>query len=171
MSVASAAPFKSHPALKNLQVLVVDDDKKIAKLLRGVLMGLGFESVEVCHDCATALSVLESRKVDMMICDWQMEPMSGTELVQQLRSRKGLANQAIPVIMLSGNSEKPQIEMARDIGVTEYVMKPFTARSLCSRIVAVIENPRSFVLSKGFVGHNRRRKNVPATQERRRPKK
>lgn len=170
MSKTTAATIKAAKHLRAVHVLVIDDDRRIAKLVRSVLSGLGFQHIYVEFTAESALSFLATQEVDMIICDWMMEDMDGVELVKKLRATTGDRNQMVPVIMLSGNSEKPLIEMARDSGVTEYVMKPFTAKSLCSRIVAVIENPRSFIMSKKFSGHNRRRKNVQRDGEDRRQK-
>ncbi|MGB1539685.1 MAG: response regulator, partial [Rickettsiales bacterium] len=156
---SSLSDFRPEKALNDVHVLVVDDDLRIAKLVRSVLEGLGFQHVRLCHDGSEALEVLKNETVDMVICDWQMEPMSGLSMVEYVRSPQSPCLR-IPVIMLSGNSERPQVEIARDSGVTEYVMKPFTAKSLCSRIVAAIDHPRSFILSKNFSGPNRRRKKV-----------
>lgn len=154
----SAASLKAAKHLRDVHVLVVDDDRRIAKLIRSVLAGLGFQHIIVEHSGEEALKILSEREIDMVICDWMMDGMSGVEMVETLRRDVASPNQLVPVIMLSGNSEKPQIESARDRGVTEYVMKPFTAKSLCSRIISVIDNPRSFIISEGFSGHNRRRK-------------
>lgn len=167
-SVSNARPVKH---LRDVHVLVVDDDRRIAKLIRSVLAGLGFQNIYVQHSGEEALEFMRERDIDMIICDWMMDGMTGVEMVLELRKDLSNPNQLAPVIMLSGNSEKPQIEVARDSGVTEYVMKPFTAKSLCSRIVAVIENPRSFIMSDGFSGHNRRRKSATHDgTERRKPR-
>lgn len=159
--------------LKDVHVLVVDDDRRIAKLLRSVLGGLGFQHIHVEHSAEEALAFLSQNEVDMVICDWIMEGMDGVTMIETLRKDLANPNQLVPVIMLSGNSERPQVEAARDGGVTEYVMKPFTAKSLCSRIISVIDHPRSFVISPGFTGHSRRRKNLPPGEgvERRKPRK
>lgn len=158
--------------LKDVHVLVVDDDRRIAKLLRSVLGGLGFQNIHVEHSAEEALVFLAQKEVDLIICDWIMEGMDGVKMIETLRKDLSNPNQLVPVIMLSGNSERPQVEQARDGGVTEYVMKPFTAKSLCSRIISVIDHPRSFVFSPGFTGHSRRRKNLPPEGgERRRPRK
>lgn len=166
--IPNSAPAKE---LRDVSVLVIDDDRRIAKLVRSVLTGLGFQHIDVRHDGADAIALLKTQSVDLVICDWQMEPVNGLDFIRHVRHKKG-PNQRVPVIMLSGNTELPQVETARDAGVTEYVMKPFTAKSLCSRIVTVIDNPRSFVESEQFAGHNRRRKKLDVPHERRkkRPK-
>ncbi|MCH2547402.1 MAG: response regulator [Alphaproteobacteria bacterium] len=172
MPTEPTLPQKSLPHLRYVKVLIVDDDKRIAKLVKSVLNGLGFLSVHVEHSALEALQYMAKEEVDLIICDWVMEKMDGVQMVQKLRKDLTNPNQLVPIIMLSGNSEKPHIEKARDSGVTEYVMKPFTAKSLCSRIITVIENPRSFIISDSFTGHNRRRKVREYTGgDRRKPKK
>lgn len=168
MPPAPIPSFKPAKELRDVRVVVVDDDRRIATLVRSVLLGLGFQHVELLHNGQDAIAHLDRQQVDLVICDWQMEPVSGIDLVQYMRRENQTHNRVVPVVMLSGNSEKPQVEIARDAGVTEYVIKPFTARSLCSRIIAVIENPRSFIIAPEFAGHNRRRKTRPADQEERR---
>lgn len=167
MSPPSSLPGKSAKYLRDVHVLVVDDDRRIASLVRSVLEGLGFEHIRVEYAGEVALDFLRREEVDMIICDWMMDGMNGVAMIEELRRDVANPNQLVPVIMLSGNSEQPQIEHARDSGATEYVMKPFTAKSLCSRIIAVIEHPRSFIMSPDFSGHNRRRKRQDATTERR----
>lgn len=163
----SPAPLPSAKSLRDVHVLVVDDDRRIASLIRSVLEGLGFSHIHVHHRAEEALEFLRGNEMDMIICDWVMEGMDGVAMIEELRRDITNPNQLVPVIMLSGNAEQPQIEAARDSGVTEYVMKPFTAKSLCSRIIAVIEHPRSFVMSEDFSGHNRRRKTKGIAEERR----
>lgn len=160
-----------HSQLRDIHVLVIDDDRRVAKLLRSVLEGLGFGNIHVKHSAEEADGFLRKQSVDLVICDWMMDGRSGISLVEEFRRDVTHPNQLVPVLMLSGNAEKPQVEAARDSGVTEYVMKPFTAKSLCSRIITIIENPRSFVMSPNFYGHNRRRKTLPIDAERRKPRK
>jgi DNA-binding response OmpR family regulator len=156
--ISHAKPLKQ---LRDIYVLVVDDDHRIAQLTRSVLKSLGFQNIYLEHSAEDAMEFLKCNTIDMIICDWMMNDMDGVEMIELLRKDIKNPNQLAPVIMLSGNSERPQIETARDAGVTEYVMKPFTAKSLCNRIIAIIDNPRSFIVSPKFSGHNRRRRKAP----------
>lgn len=157
--------------LSTIHVLVVDDDRRIAHIIRSVLKGLGFEHIYLEYTAESALEFLRGNSIDMIICDWMASDMDSAEMLRMVRKDAQNPNQLVPVIMLSGNSEKPHIETARDSGVTEYMTKPFTAKSLCKRIIAVIENPRSFVMSPKFNGHSRRRKKdtFEGTDRRERP--
>lgn len=159
--------FTRRNPLANVRVLIADDDRRIGLLVQSVLQGLGFQHVTVCHDGSEALEILRDRPVDFLICDWQMEPLSGVNLVRYVRQSPDSPNRRLPIIMLSGHAERAEVEEARDVGVTEYVVKPFTAKSLCSRIMALIDAPREFVLSPHFVGPNRRRRQEKVDRDRR----
>jgi two-component system chemotaxis response regulator CheY len=156
-------PNKSLPKdvssrLAQVKVLIADDDRRIAVIVKEVLESLGFSIIHVARDGTQALQILQSQKIDMVITDWQMEPMDGINLVKYLRTSQDSPNRFIPIIMLTGNADRSQVEVARDVGVTEFVVKPFSAKTLCNRIALLIENPRSFILSKKFVGPDRRRR-------------
>jgi PleD family two-component response regulator len=144
--------------LAQVKVLVVDDDHRIALIVRKVLESLGFANIHFARDGSQALKTLQAEKIDMIITDWQMTPMDGIGLVKYLRTADDSPNRFIPIIMLTGNAEREHVEVARDVGVTEFVVKPFSAKTLCDRIVLLIENPRSFIMSKRFIGPDRRRR-------------
>lgn len=161
------APAPKQPAkvvantcLANIKVLVADDDRRIAHIIRQVLESLGFKHIHIARDGEKALQILQNEPVDMIITDWQMAPMDGMSLVKYLRTAEDSPNRFMPIIMLTGNAEREHVEMARDIGVTEFVVKPFSAKTLCDRIVLLIDNPRSFIMSKKFVGPDRRRRQL-----------
>jgi DNA-binding response OmpR family regulator len=87
-----------------------------------------------------------------------MEPHSGFELIREIRKGSEGSNQFVPIIMLSGHTEPQRILKARDIGATEFLAKPISAKSLFTRIISIIENERQFVRSKNFFGPDRRRR-------------
>ncbi len=146
--------------LAKVHVLIADDDRRIALIVRQVLESLGFKEIVVACDGSQALKFLQTNKIDMVITDWQMSPMDGINLVKFLRTSDVSPNRFMPIIMLTGNAEREHVEKARDIGVTEFVVKPFSAKTLCSRIALLIDNPRSFIFSKQFVGPDRRRRSI-----------
>lgn len=154
------SPKNPAACLANIRVLIADDDKRIALIVRQVLENLGFKEIHMARDGEKALSILTADGVDMLITDWQMAPMDGISLVKYLRTSEDSPNRFIPIIMLTGNAEREHVELARDAGVTEFVVKPFSARTLCDRIILLIDNPRSFVMNKRFVGPDRRRRNA-----------
>ena len=147
--------------LAQINVLIVDDDLQMSKLVKDVLEALGFEKIYMAKDGSSGLKVLRQRPIDLVITDWQMEPLNGIDFVRYVRTSPDSPNRYIPIVMMTGRAEKEDVELARDIGVTEYVVKPFTARTLMERIVLLIENPRSFIVSKNFKGPDRRRRAEP----------
>lgn len=158
--------------LGKINVLVIDDDKAISNLVKNVLRNLGFDNVHLVHTGADGLEAIRQNPFDLIITDWEMEPMSGVMLTQKIR-KLDAPKCFLPIIMLTGHSERQEIEAARDAGITEYLIKPFTAKTICSRIIMVIDGPRSFIVSKKYKGPSRRRRNIepPGGMERRRAKK
>ena len=90
-----------------------------------------------------------------------MHPTDGITLTKKLRNEPSSPNQYIPIILMTGFSEKKRVVQARDAGVTEFLVKPFTARDLYKRLAQIIERPRQFVRSEEFFGPDRRRKVDP----------
>jgi len=147
--------------MAQIGVLIADDDRRIALIVRQVLESLGFANIHAARDGEQALQMLRTEKIDMVITDWQMQPMDGISLVKYLRTMDDSPNRFIPIIMLTGNADRNDVETARDVGVTEFVVKPFSAKTLCDRIMILIENPRSFIMSRQFIGPDRRRRSAP----------
>lgn len=155
--------------LSQLYVLVVDDNEHARALVRTILHTLGVRNIKLCDDAGKAFDELGGFAADIVITDWEMPGTSGIELVKQLRSDPNSPNLYIPVIMMTGHTERAKVMQARDVGVTEFIVKPISARLLCQRIQAVIEKPRPFVKAKSFFGPDRRRRSSLdfAGQERR----
>lgn len=170
--MVSSSAARNKIRLSKVNVLVIDDDKAIANLVRNVLKNLGFGNVIVVHNALEGLQILEKNAIDLVITDWEMEPMTGVEMTQRIRKFDS-PKCFMPVIMLTGHGERAEIELARDCGITEYLIKPFTAKTLCSRIMMVIESPRSFIASKAYKGPSRRRRDQapPSGMDRRKPRK
>ena len=155
--------------LSRLEVLIIDPDAEIAKVVMEVLRYVGFEKITLATNANKGLEILRERNVDLLITDWQAAPNGVNNLVQYLRTSPDSPNPFVPIIMLTGKSEKHEVEIARDSGVTELISKPFTPKRLFERIVMIIENPRSFVVSPNYRGPDRRRRTdiPPSGQERR----
>jgi len=157
--------------LQNVRVLIVDDQDFIRSLLRHILSVLGCTYISDCADGASAWEAIRDNPPDLLIVDWEMAPMDGIELVQKVRADPASPDKFMPVIMITAHSERPRIIAARDCGVNEFVMKPVSAKTLFSRLNAVIEHPRRFVRTKEYFGPDRRRKRVFVDFERRDTKK
>ena len=127
--------------LSALEIVVVDDSYNMVALLDTMLKSIGVRKVELCHDAAAALAKIKDAPPDIVITDWNMEPISGIDFLRQIRSDSGVEDgETMPVIMLTGHTELEKVIEARDAGVTSYLMKPVTARALYERIVHIIES-------------------------------
>ena len=105
------------------------------------------------------LEILKSHDIDVAIVDFNMSPMDGVEFTRLVRNSPGSANPYLPIIMMTGHSEKSRVFEARDAGVTEFVTKPLTAKALLDRLHAVIFRPRPYVKTDSYFGPDRRRRN------------
>jgi len=144
--------------LSKLRVLIVDDSKNMRMLVKTILNALGVQTVREAADGQTAMQELRAGPIDVAIVDWVMEPMDGLEFVRQVRTAEDSPNTFLPIIMMTGHTEKHRIFKARDSGVTEFLAKPITAKMLLLRLTNIIENPRPFVRAKGYFGPDRRRR-------------
>lgn len=154
--------------LKHFNVIVIDDDKLVLKLVTDVLYKLGFVNVIRATDGMHALDLMRTSQIDFVICDWRMPRLDGIDLIRQIRAAATPINPLTPVIMLTGNAEVHHVTEARDAGATEYLVKPFTIKELCKRISEIVDHPREFVFATSFCGPTRRRKElVPIDVERR----
>jgi CheY-like chemotaxis protein len=140
------------------KLLVVDDMLPMQTLLRSLLGLFGFKEIEVAENGQDGFKKLCKFDPDVVLVDWMMEPMDGIEMTEKIRNDPMSPNRFVPVILMTGFSSRLRVERARDIGITEFLVKPFTARDLYEKIEHVIERPRQFVDSRNFFGPDRRRK-------------
>jgi two-component system, chemotaxis family, chemotaxis protein CheY len=116
-------------------ILIVDDYSRMLRIIRGLLRQLGHEEVEEASDGASALAMLRRKPFRLVISDWNMEPMSGLELLRLVRADPALA--ALPFIMVTAEAREAKIAEAQAAGVSGYIVKPFGAEALSSSIAAV----------------------------------
>jgi two-component system chemotaxis response regulator CheY len=124
------------PAAATLQVLVADDQRMMRELVRSVLTDLGCRQVTECSDGAHAMRMLEGRSVNLIISDMNMPNMDGLEFLQAVRAHPTLSKTAF--IMLTSRAETALVRRAIDLGVNNYVIKPFNAATLKGKIEAVL---------------------------------
>jgi two-component system chemotaxis response regulator CheY len=116
-------------------VLIVDDYNTMIRIIRNLLKQLGFEQIDDASDGSAALAKMRERKYSLVISDWNMEPMTGFDLLQQVRSDPGLM--MTPFIMVTAESKTENVIAAKKAGVSNYIVKPFNAQTLKSKIDAV----------------------------------
>jgi CheY-like chemotaxis protein len=131
------------------------------RILRTLLHSFGAREVYEAEDGATALEMYSHYVPDIVIADWAMPIFDGLELAQMIRQPGANANPYVPIIMLTGHSEKKRVVAARDAGITEFMAKPISAKSLYQRILNVVANPRPFIKTKTYFGPDRRRNVSP----------
>jgi two-component system chemotaxis response regulator CheY len=144
-------------SLQSLQVLLVDDNQHMRAITTAVLQSAGVKKVSEASDGAAALEMLRDLSVDLVIVDFNMFPLDGVEFTRLVRNSPDSTNPYLPIIMMTGHSEKSRVYEARDAGVTEFVVKPITAKAILDRIQAVIFHPRPYVKTEGYFGPDRRR--------------
>jgi two-component system, chemotaxis family, chemotaxis protein CheY len=147
---------------KKLRFLVIDDNVHMRRILRTLLHGFGARDVYEAEDGAAGLEAFTQYVPDVLIVDWAMPIFDGLELTQMIRQPGANANPYVPIIMLTGHSEKKRVVSARDAGVTEFLAKPVSANALYHRTVNVIANPRPFIKTKNYFGPDRRRNVNPS---------
>ncbi|MBK6897561.1 MAG: response regulator [Alphaproteobacteria bacterium] len=147
---------------ETLKVLVVEDNQPMLELAKSILQTFGVGTIYTAMDGEQGFTLYCQSNPDMVIADWMMQPCDGISLTRRIRNDRRSPNPYVPVILMTGFSEKRRVIAARDAGVTEFLVKPFNARDLYRRIVQVIEKPRQFVRSEDFFGPDRRRKEAKA---------
>ena len=119
----------------SMPVLVVDDYNTMIRIIRNLLKQLGFEDVDDASDGTAALARLKEKQYGLVISDWNMEPMTGYELLRQVRSDDAL--RTTPFIMVTAESKTENVIAAKKAGVSNYIVKPFNAATLKTKIEAV----------------------------------
>jgi two-component system, chemotaxis family, chemotaxis protein CheY len=119
----------------SMPVLVVDDYNTMIRIIRNLLKQLGFEDVDDASDGSAALAKLRGKKYGLVISDWNMEPMTGYELLKEVRQDPGLSK--TPFIMVTAESKTENVIAAKKAGVNNYIVKPFNAQTLKTKIEAV----------------------------------
>jgi two-component system, chemotaxis family, chemotaxis protein CheY len=121
---------------KNTPILIVDDYRTMIRIIRNLLIQLGFDNLDDAQDGRAALAKLKERRFGLVISDWNMEPMSGIELLQRVRADPELAT--LPFLMITADNRDDRVALARKAGVNGYVVKPFNADTLGERITSVM---------------------------------
>jgi len=146
---------------EKLRVLVVEDTIPMRKLIDAVLGVIGIKKVIQAGDGAQAYEKFKNTPIDLIITDWLMDPVDGIEFTKKIRMSEDSPNRFVPIIMITGYSAMKRVESARDAGVTEFLIKPFTAHDIGKRIAYTINKPRDFVECESFFGPDRRRVTLP----------
>ncbi len=121
---------------KSMTVLIVDDYKTMRRIIRNLLKQLGFDNVDEAIDGSEALNKLRSKSYGLVISDWNMEPMTGFQLLKEVRADGKLKE--TPFIMVTAESKTENVVAAKKAGVNNYIVKPFNAVTLKTKMSSVI---------------------------------
>jgi two-component system chemotaxis response regulator CheY len=122
---------------KDMKFLVVDDFSTMRRIIKNLLIDLGYANVTEADDGQTALPMLQQGNFDFLITDWNMPGMPGLDLLKAVRADARLSK--MPVLMLTAEAKREQIIEAAQAGVNGYVIKPFTAVTLQEKIDKILE--------------------------------
>lgn len=153
--------------LKGIKVLLSDDDKLSVKLVSDTLKVFGIANIVCTYNGKQLQNEIEKRKFDIIIIDWKIGNFDGCEFLSKMRHNEKAKNRFTPVILLTGKGTVEEVKKARDSGITEFILKPFSVKKLREKLIEVVEKPRSFIISRNYVGPDRRRVNIKVDNDRR----
>jgi len=133
----------------------------IQNLVRNVLTALGFWKITIANSAKKAIELIKAQDFDIIITDWRMKDGDGIDLIRYVRLDPESRNIRIPIILLTGNTQEKYITTARDAGVNEYMIKPFSAEQIAQRIRSIFEHPKRFIKCATYCGPDRRFHNKP----------
>ncbi|HEY8964344.1 MAG TPA: response regulator [Alphaproteobacteria bacterium] len=147
-------PYK----FEKLSVLVVEDSVPMLEVVANTLKYLGVREVFEATNGEAGYSIYVRERPDIIITDWEMNDVDGLEMIRWIRSNSDSPKRTVPIIIMTGYAAASRVSEARDQGVTEFLVKPFTANELARRLTYVIDHPRDFVETEVFFGPDRRRR-------------
>lgn len=154
---ASIVNRKVDQLLASVDVLVVDDNQFMRKLVRNILINIGVKTIFEAPDGLSGLEAIRQHGPDIVILDWEMPMLNGGELMRIVRNPAAFPVHDVPVIMLTSHLERWRVMEAARLGVNEFVAKPVSGKMLLDRIVSIIARPRAMVRRDGYYGPEPRR--------------
>ena len=148
------------PNFPDLSVLVVDESLYVRRILRDMLMRVGLRRVLEAPDGAEALGVLAESKPDIAVIDWDLSILSGEEFIRLARTPTTSPCSTIPIILMMSQPKRPTVDRAVALGVNEVIAKPFSPKTLWSRLDEVINRPRPYVQVKSMLRPKQRMQQV-----------
>lgn len=138
--------------LPEIKIVIVDDEPYMRKVVRTMLMGIGVREVHEAADGPEGLELIRTVAPDVVIVDWQMPGLDGGSFVRIVRSPETFPYPNVPIIMLTGHSERSRVIEAIKIGVNEFLLKPVSSKALRDRLIAVLANPRRTAQTDNYYG-------------------
>jgi two-component system, chemotaxis family, chemotaxis protein CheY len=138
--------------LQSTKVLVVDDEFYSRKVIRSLLMAMGVNNIFDADSGARGLEAVRMVVPDVVLVDWEMPNMDGAAFCKTVRTPGAFPYPNVPIIMLTGHSERWRVEEAMRLGVNEYLLKPVSGKMLTDRLVATLTRPRPTVKVGRYYG-------------------
>ncbi|MBT3306447.1 MAG: response regulator [Alphaproteobacteria bacterium] len=145
--------------LSKINVLILENNLLIRRLMTGVFHEFGVKKGLSTSNPDAAFEMFTDKTPDIIISDWSPE-LDGISFIKRIRQAPESPNPYVPIIVCSGNTETQHVLAARDAGMSEYLVKPVSAKSIYTRICSIIEKSQTFVRHGDFFGPDRRRRNV-----------
>jgi len=141
-----------------ISILIVEDISVMRQLLADIIKTLGVGTIYTAANGKEGYDKYTSRHPDIIITDWHMPIMDGLQFIEKVRKDPKSPHRNVPIIMISGLNAPTRVTKARDLGVTEYLTKPFTVQDISKRLSHIVRKPRDFILTPNFIGPDRRRR-------------
>ena len=155
------APVRTlQQTIEAMKVLVVDDEQYMRKVVRTMLLAIGVKTVYEAEVGNSGLDAIRRHMPDMVIVDWEMPVIDGSQFVRMVRSPDEFPYPEVPIIMLSGHGDRWRVVEAANLGAHEYLLKPVSTKALHERIAAILTIPRPFITLDGYYGPAPRRLQV-----------
>ena len=143
---------KIESLVQSVEVLIIDDNQYMRKVVRNLLVNLGVKTLYEAADGIAGLEAIKTFAPDVVILDWEMPLLNGAELVRIVRSPNTFPLPDVPIIMLTGHVERWRIVEATRLGVNEFLKKPVSGKSLLERMVSILAKPRPMVRLGDYYG-------------------
>jgi len=134
------------------QVVVVDDDASVRKVVKAMLNSMGVGIIWEAGDGVAGLEIVRKASADVIILDWEMPRMGGPDFMRTLRSPDTFPYPAVPVIMLTAHNEYSKVKEAISVGVNEFLLKPVSSKTLLERMISVVFNPQPIIRKGNYYG-------------------
>jgi two-component system chemotaxis response regulator CheY len=145
---------------QNISVLVIESSRALFTVAKDVLTTFGIKEIHSAYDIKKGFEIFRREKPDLIMTDWLGDKNDGLTFIKQLRTDNRSPDPFVPVILMTGFTHEDKVIAARDVGISELLVKPYTALSLYNKIESLIENPRAFVRTRNFLGPDRRHKRI-----------
>jgi two-component system, chemotaxis family, chemotaxis protein CheY len=152
MATVNIDPVRLAHRLTETNVLLVDDDASMRKVVRTMLMSMGVRVIREAADGPTGLCIVRDHAIDVIILDWEMPGLDGAGFMRVLRAPDTFPKPAVPVIMLTGHGEYSLVIEAIKVGVNEFLLKPVSCKTLCERLISVLFCPRPMLRDGDYYG-------------------